>query len=128
NSPVVRPDYNYERRGRPTEMRGALFVGRQGICQEIREALRVQGLFVRPYVLRSYAADAFLSAQREGKMTDIDREFFLGRKGAITSVYTVHKELPASGVEEMRRAFAKCEAYFGARPGSIEDLSLRRVM
>src|SRR2546425_1248275 len=115
DSPIVRPDYDYERRGRPAQMQGSPFLGRQGITSEIRAALRSQGLQVRPYVLRSYAASALHSAQREGKITDLDREFFLGRKGAITARYTVNKDLSADQVEEMRRAFAGCEPYFGAR-------------
>jgi integrase len=120
DSPVVRPDYSYETRGRPEGMRGSNFLGRQGVSQEIREALRGQGLAVRPYVLRAYAASALLSAQREGKITDIDREFFLGRKGAITSVYTVHKDLPAAKIDEMRKQFAACEPYLGAKPQAAE--------
>ncbi len=117
-SPIVRPDYGFDRKGRPEEMRGSLHLGRQGISQEIRETLRAQELHVRPYVLRSYAASALLSAQRVGKITHIDREFFLGRKGGITAVYTVHKELPQEKIEELRRAFAGCESFFGAKPVS----------
>ncbi len=123
-TPIVRPDYGFERRGRPEDMRGSSFLGRQGITQEIREVLRAQGLRVRPYVLRSYAASALLEAQRQGKITDIDREFFLGRKGAITSVYTVHKELPQEKLEPLRQAYAACEPYFGAEPQGTADVRL----
>ncbi len=115
-APVVRPDYHYTDRGRPAQMKGSPFLGRQGISDEIRTALRSQGLRVRPYVLRSYADTALLSGERPGKITQTDREFFMGRKGTIDRVYTVGKVLPAEKVDEMRRAFAACEPYFGARP------------
>ncbi len=124
SSPIVRPDYGFDRKGRPEDMRGSPFLGRQGICQEIRETLRAQGLRVRPYVLRSYAASALLEAQRQGKLTDIDREFFLGRKGAITSVYTVHKELPQEKVDVLRQVYAGCEPFFGAAPQDTADVRL----
>lgn len=114
-SPVVRPDYGRERQGRPEAIRGSPFLGRGGVTKEIRSALEGAGIHVRPYALRSYFASALLSAEREGLLTDLEREFFLGRANAITLRYTLHKDLPPQAVEELRESFRRCEPFLTTR-------------
>jgi len=61
---------------------------------------------LRPYVLRSYFATNLEMAERNGKITQSDRKFFMGRAGDIDRRYTSGKaRLPPEVVEEMRKAY-----------------------
>ncbi len=115
DSPVVRPDYGFDRKGRPEAKRGLPFLGRQGVTKEIRQAFRAVRLQARPYVLRSYFASALLSGQREGAITDLERELFLGRANAISMRYTLHKDLPAKEIEALRDTFRRLEPFLSTK-------------
>jgi hypothetical protein len=120
-SPLIRPDYNYERRGRPDDLRGRGFLTTQAISAEIRDALRACALIQRPYALRGYFIQRLESAERDGKIPQIDRLFFSGRNEAIDLRYSHFKNLPQTTVEEMRRVYKACEPYFGTRRDSVEE-------
>lgn len=111
DSAVVAPERGYEDMGRRGKIRGSRFLETQAISKAIRTCHRNAGLKARPYVWRSYFVSALASAEREKKITQLDREFFEGRKGAISARYSVNKELPARVIEEMRTEFAACEPY-----------------
>lgn len=115
SSPIVVPGPGFDRKGRPDGLRGSCFLTTQAISKDIRDAIRGAGLRCRPYALRKYGAGALQSACRAGKLTELDREFFLGRKGAITLVYTHHHELPEEKVEELRGAFNAAAPYLSER-------------
>jgi len=115
-TPLVRPDYNRERQGRPAHMRGNPFLTTQAITSEVRDALRACGFRQRPYSLRAYAIERLMSAERDGKITRLDRMFFSGRKDAIDLRYSHFKSLSPEVVDEMRRAYAACSPYLGAKP------------
>ncbi len=119
DSPLIRADYNFERRGRPEDMRGSPFLSTAAITSEIREALRAAGLSQRPYALRSYFISRLESASRDGKITAHDKEFFEGRKKSIDLVYAYHKGLTPKDVEQMRAAYGACEPYLGAKPTPV---------
>ncbi len=123
DSPLIRADYNFERRGRPEDMRGSPFLSTAAITSEIRDALRAAGLSVRPYALRSYFISRLESASRDGKITAHDKEFFEGRKKSIDLVYAYHRQLTAKDVEQMRAAYRACEPYLGAKPTALEGVS-----
>ena len=126
DSPVVRPDYGRESKGRPEDMRGSPFLGRQGVSREIRNLFRARDLSMRPYVLRSFWESAMAIAEREGKITQLDREFWAGRKGAIDARYTVHKELAPDVVEAMREAYSRADPYLAtATPALAPDSDVR---
>src|SRR5439155_16549236 len=114
-SPVIRPDYNGERQGRPAHMRGSLFLTTQAITSEIRDALRSRRMTQRPYALRSYFIQRLMSAERDGKIAALDRMFFSGRKDAIDLRYSHFKSLSPKTIDELRRGYAACEAYLGAK-------------
>ena len=114
-SPVIRPDYNRERQGRPAHMRGSLFLTTQAITSEIRDALRSRRMTQRPYALRSYFIQRLMSAERDGKIAALDRMFFSGRKDAIDLRYSHFKSLSPKTIDELRRSYAACEAYLGAK-------------
>lgn len=118
DSPIVRPDYNRERQGRPALMRGSLFLERPAITSEIRATLRARNLHVRPYALRNYFVSRLESALRDGNIGLHDKLFFEGRKTAIDMRYSHHKQLPPETVEEMRNEYAKAEPYLGAKPSA----------
>lgn len=116
DSPIVRPDYNRGRQGRPANMRGSPFLETAAITSEIRATLRSCELHVRPYGLRNYFVSRMESALRDGKVTLHDKLFFEGRKTAIDLRYSHHKQLPQETVEELRNAYATAEPYLGAKP------------
>lgn len=115
-SPIIRPDYNRERQGRPASMRGSLFLSTQAITSEVRDALRARGLMQRPYSLRSYFIQRLMSAERDGRIAALDRMFFSGRKDAIDLRYSHFKSLSTQTIDELRRSYAACEPYLGAKP------------
>ncbi|HLE54974.1 MAG TPA: hypothetical protein VI999_07035 [Thermoplasmata archaeon] len=116
DSPIVRPDYNRERQGRPSHMRGSPFLETMAITSEIRATLRARELHVRPYGLRNYFVSRMESALRDGKVSLHDKLFFEGRKTAIDLRYSHHKQLPRETIEELRNAYANAEPYLGAKP------------
>lgn len=116
DSPILRPDYNRERQGRPAHMRGSPFLETMAITSEIRATLRACDLHVRPYGLRNYFVSRMESALRDGKVSLHDKLFFEGRKTAIDLRYSHHKQLPRETVEELRNAYANAEPYLGAKP------------
>lgn len=116
DSPVIRADYQFERRGRPEDMRGSAFLSTPAITSEIRDALRAARLPQRPYALRNYFVSRLESASRDGKITAHDKEFFEGRKKSIDRVYAYHKQLSPKDVERLRAAYRGCEPYLGAKP------------
>ena len=119
DSPLIRADYDFERRGRPKDMRGSPFLSTPAITSEIREAMRAVGLSQRPYALRSYFISRLESASRDGKITAHDKEFFEGRKKSIDLVYAYHKGLTREDVEQMRAVYLGCEPYLGAKPTAV---------
>ncbi len=123
-SPLLRPDYNRERQGRPAELRGREFLTTQAITSEIRDALRARGLSQRPYALRSYFIQRLESAERDGKISPLDRMFFSGRKDSIDLRYSHFKALPQSVVEELRAVYVKCEPYLGAKAATLTPAEL----
>jgi integrase len=113
DSPVVRVELRRERHGRPagTPVHGSTHLVTSAITKEIRRALWTQ-VKMRPYVLRSYFATNLEMAERNGKMTQGDRKFFMGRAGDIDRRYTTGKaRLPPEVIEEMRKAYAASQGY-----------------
>jgi integrase len=115
DTPVIRPSGGYDRRGRVGVKQGLPFLGRQAVSKVLREAFQAVHLEARPYLLRSYFASALLSGQREGVITDLDREFFMGRAGAISMRYTNRKDLSPQASEQLREAFRKCEPFLSTK-------------
>ncbi len=115
-SPLIRPDYNRERQGRPAHMRGCPYLTTQAITSEIRDAMRARGLRQRPYSLRAYCIARLMSAERDGKIAPLDRMFFSGRKDAIDLRYSHFKSLSVETIDQLRRSYAACESYLGAKP------------
>jgi hypothetical protein len=115
-SPIIRPDYNRERKGRPAQMRGSLFLETAAVTGEIRETLRARDLHVRPYGLRNYGISRLESALRDGKISVHDKLFFEGRKSSIDMRYSHHKQLPPETIEELRKSYATAEPYLGTKP------------
>jgi len=119
DSPVVRVEINRERQGRPVDgsAHGSAFLTTSGITKDVRAALRTQkpedgAREFRPYILRSVFDTCLEMAQREGKITDDDRKFMMGRAGCIDRVYTTGKAiLPPDVIEQMRKEYAECTPY-----------------
>jgi len=126
--PIVRPDYNRERQGRPAHMRGSSFLETAAITSEIRVTLRARALHVRPYSLRNYFVSRMESALRDGKVSLHDKLFFEGRKTAIDLRYSHHKALPPETVEELRTAYTRSETYLGAKTSTSAVIPITSEM
>lgn len=107
DSPLVRVELNWEKHGRPVNAthHGSPFLTTSQITKEVRRYLWTQ-VRMRPYVLRSYFDTNLELAERQGKITDSDRKYFMGRAGDIDRRYTTGKaQLPADVIEAMRKSF-----------------------
>lgn len=104
-SDLVHPDRAHKR-----------FVSTTNLGDMIRRAMRAAGLPQRPYVWRSYFLSRLLEAQNAGKITDRYAEFFAGHRGDVTARHytTGRANLASSLIEDMRRAYRRCEAYLSA--------------
>jgi len=83
----------------------------QLVTRDIREAIKLAGLNMRPYVLRGYFATALDISESKGLISHPWRMFIMGHKGDIEARYSTNKRLPPDMIEEMREAYKKCAKY-----------------
>lgn len=74
--------------------------------------------FLETQSLSRIVKEALQAAERDGKVTHADKEFFRGRKKEIDAVYTKFRVLPPEVVDQLRASHKACEPYLGARAGS----------
>ncbi len=107
DSPLIRVELNWEKHGRPVNAthHGSPFLTTSQVTKEVRRYLWTQ-VRLRPYVLRSYFDTNLELAERQGKITQSDRKYFMGRSGDIDRRYTTGKvQLPEDVIEAMRKSF-----------------------
>lgn len=94
------------------------FVRTTNIGDLIRNALRGAGFgSTRPYVLRTTFATRLLTCENSGKVPHTFAVFWMGHQGEMTSRYSVNRgTLPSDLVEDMRRAYARCESTLSTIP------------
>ena len=85
------------------------------VTRDIREAIVLAGLNLRPYVLRAYFATALDIAESKGLISHPWRQFIMGHKGDIEARYSTNKRLPQEMIEEMRESYRKCTKYLETR-------------
>ena len=85
------------------------------VTRDIREAIVLAGLNLRPYVLRAYFATALDIAESKGLISHPWRQFIMGHKGDIEARYSTNKRLPSDMIEEMRESYRKCAKYLETR-------------
>ncbi|MEM2159725.1 MAG: hypothetical protein QXN55_02075 [Candidatus Nitrosotenuis sp.] len=108
-SPVIAPSTSYKTYRGNNE--GKKFLPSQRIAHEIRSAFRPRFDW-RPYVLRAFFDTQLLMAEARGRIAHDFRVFFMGHKGSIEAKYTTNKGvLPVELVEEMKKAFRRCEEF-----------------
>jgi len=110
DSPVVIP-----------ERAARAFIVTTNIGDMVRSAIRKAGLTARPYALRTTFATRLLSAEAEGRIPHSLAQFFMGHRGDMTARYAQNRgHLPPEVIEQMREAFARCEAYLSTAPPSTD--------
>lgn len=83
----------------------------------VRRAFRAAGLKNRPYVLRTTAASRFSEAENRGLVSHAYWQFWMGHKGDMSARYSVERgALPETTLEEMRRAYRRCEPLLSSIP------------
>jgi hypothetical protein len=85
------------------------------VTRDIREAIVLAGLNLRPYVLRAYFATALDIAESKGLISHPWRQFIMGHKGDIEARYSTNKRLPLNMIEEMRESYRKCSKFLETR-------------
>ena len=85
------------------------------VTRDIREAIVLAGLNLRPYVLRAYFATALDIAESKGLISHPWRQFIMGHKGDIEARYSTNKRLPLNMIEEMRESYRKCTKFLETR-------------
>lgn len=81
----------------------------------IRSPMRKAGLKQPPYIWRSYFATHAMMAEPKGLLRDY-RQFFMGHKGDIEHVYTLHKTVPPDTVEAMRKGYSAALEFLETAP------------
>lgn len=104
-SPVVTSDRYASRR----------FLEEQAIAGIVRKAFRAIGLPNRPYDLRNFFIAGLESAEHDGKINHVKKEFLIGRKKEIDLVYTHGRYVSPEALEELREEYRRCESYLGAK-------------
>ena len=85
------------------------------VTRDIRDAIVLAGLNLRPYVLRAYFATALDIAESKGLISHPWRQFIMGHKGDIEARYSTNKRLPLNMIEEMRESYRKCTKFLETR-------------
>lgn len=98
------------------------FVRTTTIGDAIRLAFRRAGIKDRPYVLRTTAANRFSEAENRGLVSHSYWQFWMGHKGDMSARYSLQRgALPESMVEEMRRAYHRCEPLLSTVRANVDD-------
>jgi integrase len=93
------------------------------VSDEIREAMRANGLPWRPYVFRSYFDTALNIAEGKLGLPHSYQQFWMGHVGDIESTYTTNKgRLPDDLIDTMRDWYRKVAADFLQTRASREDV------
>jgi integrase len=110
NSPLL----TYAKIGLRNKSNG--FVTRIKVSELIRKAIRTAGFENRPYDLRPYFASRLLRAEDDRLMNRDYRVFFMGHKGGIEHVYTLHRKVSNDMETAMKEAYARSFKYLQSRP------------
>jgi integrase len=99
-----------------------VFIRTTNIGDLVRNALRGAGFgTMRPYVLRTTFATRLLTCENSGKLPHTFAVFWMGHQGEMTSRYSVNRgTLPADLVEDMRKAYGRCESTLSTIPVKSE--------
>jgi integrase len=94
------------------------FIRTTNIGDLVRNALRGAGFgTMRPYVLRTTFATRLLTCENSGKLPHTFAVFWMGHQGEMTSRYSVNRgALPADLIEDMRKAYGRCESTLSTIP------------
>jgi site-specific recombinase XerD len=76
-------------------------ITRKGFSKKIKRTFERANYKGRPYVLRSYFANAILNSG----LSLIYQQFLMGHAGTMEAIYTVNKNLPQSQIEDIRQQF-----------------------
>ena len=95
------------------------------VTRDIREAIELAGLKMRPYVLRAYFSTVLDIAESKGMISHPWRQFIMGHKGDIEARYSTNKRLPPDMIEEMRESYRKCLKYMETRVSEVSEDNAR---
>jgi len=91
------------------------------VTRDIREAMEMAGLKMRPYVLRAYFSTALDIAESKGLISYPWRQFIMGHKGDIEARYSTNKRLPPDMIEEIRESYRKCLKFLETRVSEVSE-------
>jgi integrase len=95
------------------------------VTRDVRDAIELAGLKMRPYVLRAYFSTALDIAESKGLISHPWRQFVMGHKGDIEARYSTNKRLPPDMIEEMRQSYEKCLKYMETRMNEVSEDNAR---
>jgi site-specific recombinase XerD len=95
------------------------------VTRDIREAMEMAGLKMRPYILRAYFSTALDIAESKGFISHPWRQFIMGHKGDIEARYSTNKRLPPDMIEEMRESYKKCLKFLETRVNDVSEENAR---
>ena len=111
----------------PKGYRAKQFIQTINIGDLIRKPMRRAGVSGPPYIFRSYFASRAMLAESNGLLRDY-RVFFMGHKGDIEHVYSLHKQVPPDTVEAMRKGYEAALQYLETIPKASKDDSVKELI
>ncbi len=91
------------------------------VTRDIREAIKMAGLKMRPYILRAYFSTGLDIAESKGLISHPWRQFIMGHKGDIEARYSTNKRLQPDVIEDMRESYSKALKYLETTQEISED-------
>ena len=95
------------------------------VTRDVRDAIELAGLKMRPYVLRAYFSTALDIAESKGLISHPWRQFIMGHKGDIEARYSTNKRLPPDMIDEMRESYKKCLKYLETSASEVSEENAR---
>jgi len=91
------------------------------ITRDIRDAMELAGMKMRPYVLRAYFSTALDIAESKGIISHPWRQFVMGHKGDIEARYSTNKRLPPDMIDEMRESYRKSLKFLETKTSEVSE-------
>ena len=113
----------------PRGVRKNRFLRTTLVTRDVKEAILKAGFTWRPYVFRAYCDTGMIVAESKGLISHPYLQFLMGHKGDIEARYSTNKgRLPPTMIEEMRKAYTKCEPLLSTKAESASEEQIKRAL
>lgn len=106
------------------------FVTEKAVAKDLRDGLRsaLPDKELPPYILRSYCSSQLWLAGTKGLIDPDTREAILGHDLGVSGRYNLSRHLRSEQIEEMRKAYKRCEPYLSTMPVKSEGGDMVKLL